>query len=113
MTSRAGATTSTDSLVRAWCRRTSLTPDLAEPGQRAVDVGQQRVRCAVPLETEPELKISERRTVFGNIDGVNYIVPMSDGRFIKLQAKSRGGGDLPDMRLILNWGLPALVAAQR
>ena len=68
---------------------------------------------AVTVETDPELKISERRTVFGNIDGVNYIVPMSGGRFIKLQPKSRGGGDLPDMRLILNWGLPDLVAAQQ
>ena len=67
---------------------------------------------AVTVETEPELKISERRTVFSNIDGVDYIVPMADGRFIKLQAKSRGAGDLPDMRLILNWDLPKLVAAQ-
>ncbi len=68
---------------------------------------------AVTVETEPELKISERRTVFSNLDGVNYIVPMADGRFIKLQDKSRGAGDLPDMRLILNWGLSDLVAGQR
>jgi hypothetical protein len=38
---------------------------------------------------------------------------MPDGRFIKLQAKSRSAGDVPDMRLILNWGLTGLVAGQR
>ena len=68
---------------------------------------------AVTVETEPELRISERRTVFDSIDGVVYVVPMADGRFVKLQPKSRGGSNLPDMRLILDWGLPQLVAAQR
>ena len=68
---------------------------------------------AVTIETEPELKISARRTVFDSIDGVNYVVPMADGRFIKLQPKSRGGNGLPDMRLIVDWDLPALVAAGR
>ena len=68
---------------------------------------------AVTVETEPELEISERRTVFSNMDAVNWIVPMPDGRIIKLQAKSGGAGDVPDMRLILNWGLPELVAAQQ
>ena len=68
---------------------------------------------AVTVETEPELKISERRTVLGNIDGVDYLVPMADGRFIKLQPTSRGTGDLPDLRLILDWNLPKLVAAQQ
>jgi serine/threonine-protein kinase len=68
---------------------------------------------AVTVETEPELKISERRTVFSNTDRVEHVVPMSDGRIIKLQSKSQGAGDVPDMRLILDWGLPRLVAAQQ
>ena len=68
---------------------------------------------AVTVETEPELKISARRTVFSNTDGVDDIVPMSDGRLIKLQDTSRGAGALPDMRLILNWGLAELAAAQK
>jgi len=68
---------------------------------------------AVTVETEPELKISAKRTVFDNIEDVDYVVPMADGRFIKLQPTSSGGSDLPDMRLILNWDLPKLVAAQR
>ena len=68
---------------------------------------------AVTVETEPELEISERRTVFSNIDGMEYVVPMADGRLIKLQDKSRGASALPEMRLILNWGLPELVAAKQ
>ncbi|MBE0564351.1 MAG: protein kinase [Krumholzibacteria bacterium] len=68
---------------------------------------------AVTVDTEPELKISERRTVLSYSDGVDRIVPMADGRFVKLQPKSRGGSGLPDLRLILDWGLPQLVAAQR
>jgi Tol biopolymer transport system component len=68
---------------------------------------------AVSVETEPELEITERRTVFSNLDGVNGIVPMTEGRLIKLQATSQDMGDLPDMRLILDWDLPDLVAAQR
>jgi Tol biopolymer transport system component len=68
---------------------------------------------AVTVETEPELEISERRTVFRSLDGVNGIVPMTDGRLIKLQATAQNTGGLPDMRLILNWGLPELVAGQR
>jgi len=68
---------------------------------------------AVTVETEPELRISERRLVFDSLDGVNWVVPMPGGRLIKLQDKSQGVGDLPNMRVILNWGLSKLVAAQQ
>jgi Tol biopolymer transport system component len=68
---------------------------------------------AVTVGTEPELEISERRTVFSNLDGVDGIVPMAEGRLVKLQATSQGAGEVPDMRLILDWDLPGLVAAQR
>jgi len=67
---------------------------------------------AVTVETEPELKISERRLVVDSLDGVNSVVSMPGGRLIKLQDKS-GAGDLPNMRLILNWGLSKQVAAQQ
>lgn len=66
---------------------------------------------AVTIETEPELRISDRRIVFDSIEGIDYGVPMADGRFVKFRPMSLGGGGLPDMRLILNWGLPKLVAA--
>jgi Tol biopolymer transport system component len=68
---------------------------------------------AVTIETDPELEISERRTVFSNLDGVSGIVPMTEGRLIKLQTTSQNADDLPDMRLILDWDLPGLVAAQQ
>ena len=68
---------------------------------------------AVTVATEPELEISERRTVFGNLDGVNSIVPMPEGRILKLRSTSQGAGDVPDMRLILNWGLSELVAEKQ
>ena len=68
---------------------------------------------AVTVSTEPELDVSEPRTVFSNTDGMDGIVPMTEGRVIKLQATSRDTGDLPDMRLILDWDLPGLVASQR
>jgi Tol biopolymer transport system component len=71
------------------------------------------LRFAVSVETEPELKISERRIVFSDIDGVVDIVPMPGERFVKLQDKSQGTGDVPDMRAILNWDLSKLVAAQQ
>ena len=77
-------------------------------------VGAEELRVfAVTVETEPELQISERRTVLSNLDGVNWIVPLPEGRFVKLQDKSQGAGDVPEMRLILNWGLSKLVAAQQ
>jgi Tol biopolymer transport system component len=60
---------------------------------------------AVAVETEPELKISQPRVVFADAQDVDYIVPMPDGRLIRLQPESGGrSGDL-DMRLVLNWGL--------
>jgi len=34
-------------------------------------------------------------------------------RIIKLRDTSQGAGDVPNMRLILNWGLPELVAAHQ
>ncbi len=67
---------------------------------------------AVTVETEPELVISERRSVFSDMDGVNGIVPMPGGRIVKLLDTSQGAVDVPDIRLILNWDLPELVAAQ-
>ncbi len=56
--------------------------------------------------------ISERRSVFSDMDGVNGIVPMPGGRIVKLLDTSQGAVDVPDIRLILNWDLPELVAAQ-
>jgi hypothetical protein len=59
----------------------------------------------VTVETEPQLKISEPRVVFADVRDVDDIVPMADGRFLRLQPKSGGrSGDL-DMRLVLNWRL--------
>lgn len=68
---------------------------------------------AVTVTTQPELEISARRAIFGNIDGVDGIVPMTGGRLIRLRSTSQDLGDLPDMRLILDWDLLDLVAAQR
>jgi Tol biopolymer transport system component len=58
---------------------------------------------AVTVETEPELKM----------DGVNWIVPMPEGRILKLQDTLQGAGDVPEMRAILNWGLTERIAAQQ
>ena len=60
---------------------------------------------AVAIETEPELKISEPRTVFTNMEGVWQVIAMPDGRFIRLQSKASVGAARPDLRLILNSGL--------
>jgi hypothetical protein len=65
---------------------------------------------AVTIQTEPELKISEPRLVFADGKDVNYVVPMPDGRLIRLQPESGGRGQEPDMRLILNWGLADQIA---
>lgn len=67
---------------------------------------------AVTVSTEPEPVISERRAVFSHPGGTKYVVPMTDGRLIKLRAMSWDNRDLPDMRLILDWDLPELIAAQ-
>ncbi len=60
---------------------------------------------AVTVETDPELKISEPRLVFADVNDVTNIVPMPDGRLIRLQSKPGGRSREPDMRLVLNWGL--------
>jgi len=60
---------------------------------------------AVTVETDPELKISAPRLVFADLEEVTDIVPMPDGRLIRLQRKPGGRGREPDMRLVLNWGL--------
>jgi hypothetical protein len=65
---------------------------------------------AVSVETDPELKISEPRLVFADMEDVTYIVPMPDGRLIRLQRKPGGRGREPDMRLVLNWGLAGQLA---
>ncbi len=60
---------------------------------------------AVTIETEPELKVSAPRLVFADIKDVNWIVPMPDGRLLRLQPKSGGRDQDLDMRAVLNWGL--------
>jgi Tol biopolymer transport system component len=65
---------------------------------------------AVTVETDPELKISEPRLVFADVKDVHRIVPMSDGRLIRLQSKPGGRSREPDMRLVLNWGLTGQLA---
>ena len=60
---------------------------------------------AVTVATDPELKISEPRLVFADGKDVAYIVPMPDGRLIRLQSKPGGRSREEDMRLVLNWGL--------
>jgi len=57
---------------------------------------------AVTIETEPELKVSERRTVSTDMGGVVDFVPMPDGSFILL--RSNAADQAPDLRVILNWG---------
>ena len=62
------------------------------------------------VATDPELKISEPRLVLDDAKDVANIVPMPDGRLIRLQTKPGGRGREPDMRLILNWGLAEQLA---
>ena len=64
---------------------------------------------AVTVETEPELSISERRTVLTGLKGSPYVEPTRDGRFIREQSASGSESQRPDIRLILNWGLGAEV----
>lgn len=47
------------------------------------------------------------------VDGVSWVLPMSGGRIIKLQATSQRMGEVPDMRLILDWGLSRLGAEKQ
>jgi eukaryotic-like serine/threonine-protein kinase len=56
---------------------------------------------AITIETQPELKVSERRTISTDMSGVVDFVPMPDGSFILLQ--SNAAGQVPDLRVILNW----------
>jgi eukaryotic-like serine/threonine-protein kinase len=57
---------------------------------------------AITIETEPELKVSERRTISTDMAGVADFLPMPDGSFIML--KSTDAADqAPDLRVILNW----------
>ena len=57
---------------------------------------------AVTIETEPELKVSQRRTISTDMVGVADYIPMPDGTFIML--KSTDAADqAPDLRVILNW----------
>jgi serine/threonine-protein kinase len=65
---------------------------------------------AVTVATDPELKISEPRLVFADVKDVANIVPMPDGRLIRLQSKPGGRSREEDMRLILNWGLAEQLA---
>jgi len=60
---------------------------------------------AVTVQMEPELTISQPRMVFKDMKNVDDAVVMSDGRFIRLQAKAGTADRRPDIRLILNWGL--------
>lgn len=57
---------------------------------------------AVTIETEPELKVSERRTISAEMRGVADFVPMPDGSFIFLKS-SDAADQAPDLRVILNW----------
>jgi eukaryotic-like serine/threonine-protein kinase len=57
---------------------------------------------AVTIETTPEVKASERRTISTDMARVADFIPMSDGSFIML--KSTDAADqAADLRVILNW----------
>lgn len=58
---------------------------------------------AVTIETEPELKVSERRIISNDMGGVADFVPMPDGSFILLKSTGNTSDQAPDLRVILNW----------
>lgn len=60
---------------------------------------------AVTIETEPELIISERRTISTDMAGVADFIPMPDGSFILLKSTGNAADQAPDLRVILNWEL--------
>jgi len=60
---------------------------------------------AVTIETEPEIKVSERRTISTDMAGVADYIPMPDGTFILLKSTGNAADQAPDLRVILNWEL--------
>jgi len=58
---------------------------------------------AVTIETTPELKVSERRTISTDMAGVADYKPMPDGTFIMLKSTGNAADQAPDLRVILNW----------
>jgi dipeptidyl aminopeptidase/acylaminoacyl peptidase len=71
---------------------------------RGVDADEDKF-FAVTIETEPALKISERRLVFSKMDelGISSIVELPDGRFIRIQSEQGTANRGPELRMILNW----------
>jgi eukaryotic-like serine/threonine-protein kinase len=60
---------------------------------------------AVTIETEPELKVTQRRTISTDMAGVVDFVPMPDGSFILLKSTGNAVYQIPDLRVVLNWEL--------
>ena len=58
---------------------------------------------AVTIETERELKVSQRRTISTDIAGVADFIPMPDGTFILLKSTGIAADQAPELRVILNW----------
>jgi eukaryotic-like serine/threonine-protein kinase len=58
---------------------------------------------AITIETHPEVKVSERRTISTDMAGVADYIPMSDGTFIMLKSTGNAADQAPDLRVILNW----------
>lgn len=58
---------------------------------------------AVNIETDPEIKVSERRTISTDMAEVVDFIPMPDGTFIMLKSPDIAAGKAPDLRVIFNW----------